>query len=71
MDAARMAPLLALALWCIPLVWPQSGEGHVSSATAIIYIFAIWFALVVAKALSARALKNATSADEADRGDDG
>lgn len=46
-DAARLAPILALVLWLIPLIWPQSGAGTVSSATALIYIFLVWAGLIV------------------------
>lgn len=47
MDAARVAPILALILWTIPLIWPQSGEGTVSSATALIYIFLVWAGIIL------------------------
>ena len=47
MDAARVAPLLALALWMLPLIWPQTGESTVSSATALVYIFVVWSAVIV------------------------
>ena len=47
MDAARLAPILVLILWTVPLIWPQTGEGTVSSATALIYIFLVWFGAIV------------------------
>jgi len=47
MDAARLVPVLALILWSVPLIWPQSGDGTVSSATALIYIFAVWAGIIV------------------------
>ncbi|MGJ8605291.1 MAG: hypothetical protein ACSHXH_14300 [Marivita sp.] len=47
MDAARVAPVLALALWLLPLVWPQTGVNTVSSATALIYIFGVWAGIIV------------------------
>ncbi len=47
MDAARVAPILALILWSVPLIWPQTGEGTVSSATALIYIFAVWGGVIL------------------------
>ncbi len=47
MDAARLAPLLALLLWLIPMIWPQSGDDTVSSASALIYIFVVWGAVIV------------------------
>jgi predicted ABC-type exoprotein transport system permease subunit len=47
MDAARLAPILVLILWTVPLIWPQTGKGAVSSATALIYIFLVWFGAIV------------------------
>ncbi len=47
MDAARVAPVLALLLWMIPMIWPQSGAGTVSSATALIYIFLVWAGVIL------------------------
>ncbi|SHH87248.1 DUF6611 family protein [Marivita hallyeonensis] len=47
MDAARLAPILALLLWLLPLIWPQSGDARVSSAAALIYIFAVWAGVIV------------------------
>ncbi len=47
MDAARLAPVLALVLWSLPLLWPQTGEDTVSSATALIYIFVVWAGIIV------------------------
>lgn len=47
MDAARLAPILALFLWVVPLFWPQSGDARISSSTALIYIFAVWVAVIV------------------------
>ena len=47
MDAARVAPALALILWSIPMLWPQTGEGTVSSASALIYIFAVWAGVIL------------------------
>ncbi|MFA8388284.1 MAG: hypothetical protein ACEPO2_21910 [Pelagibaca sp.] len=61
MDAARVAPGLALILWALPMVWPQTGEGTVSSATALIYIFAVWAGVILLTWALSRLL-----ADEAD-----
>ncbi|MCK0149247.1 hypothetical protein MWU54_04380 [Marivita sp. S6314] len=46
-DAARIAPFLTVFLWSIPLVWPQTGEDRVSSASALIYIFAVWAGVIL------------------------
>lgn len=47
MDAARVTPVLALILWIIPMIWPQEGDGSVSSATALIYIFFVWAGIIL------------------------
>jgi len=47
MDAARFAPVLAMFLWLVPLFWSQTGESRISSATALIYIFALWAGVIV------------------------
>lgn len=65
-DWIKILPLIGMVLWLVPLLWPTEGEDQVSSADAIIYIFVIWFILVVAKALSARALKSAENPEQDD-----
>ena len=59
MDAARVAPLLAVFLWCVPLIWPQTGDAAVSSATALIYIFGVWAGIIVLTWGLARILRHA------------
>ena len=59
MDAARVMPILAIFLWCLPLVWPQTGEDAVSSATALIYIFVVWGLVIVLAWGLSRALRHA------------
>ena len=46
-EAARLAPLLTLFLWIVPLLWPQTGEGRISSASALIYIFVVWASVIL------------------------
>ena len=43
-DAARLLPLLMLALWLLPLLWGggDSGRPVGEGARAVIYVFAIW-----------------------------
>lgn len=54
MDAARILPLLGALLFALPLLWPAtvsdgaSGDGGVAMSTAIIYVFSVWTALIVA-----------------------
>lgn len=62
MDAARMAPVLALMLWLIPLFWPQTGAETVTSAAALSYIFGVWAGFIVLSLVLSRLL--AKDADE-------
>jgi hypothetical protein len=50
-DGLRLLPVLGLWLFMVPLLWPGAsarltGLG-VPMSTALIYIFAVWFALIV------------------------
>ncbi len=46
-DAVRFLPLLGLALWMVPLMWPAQGESDpMPLSTALQYIFGIWTFLV-------------------------
>ena len=54
MDAARLMPLIGVALFALPLLWPNPDSAAVGEAQtvplsyAITYVFAVWFALVIA-----------------------
>lgn len=51
MDAVRLLPLLGLALWMVPLMWPMPQEGGVEptpTSSALIYLFGVWTVLVLA-----------------------
>ena len=50
MDAARLLPLLGVALFALPLLWPTSqdpaqGEA-VPMSSAVLYIFGAWAFLI-------------------------
>lgn len=52
MDAARLLPILGLALFAVPLLWPTpsdvaaSGEP-VPMSSAVLYVFGVWAFLIV------------------------
>lgn len=52
MDAVRFLPVLGLALWMVPLLWPvAAGTDEVAAmplSAALQYIFGIWVLLVLA-----------------------
>ncbi|MGC1495090.1 MAG: hypothetical protein WA790_04725 [Sulfitobacter sp.] len=47
-DAVLFLPLLGLALWMVPLMWPAQGDTNpMPLSTALQYIFGIWIFLVL------------------------
>jgi hypothetical protein len=68
MDAARLLPLLGLLLWAVPLLWRNAPEDGVASSGALIYIFGVWCALVLAAALLSARLQ-LRDGDEQSRSD--
>lgn len=70
MDAVRFLPLLGLALWMVPLLWPASDavvEGApepMPMSTALLYIFGIWGALVLAAWVLWRRTREQTGKDD-------
>ena len=49
-DAARLLPLVGLALWMMPLMWPLPGNGAdpMPMSYALRYVFGVWLFLVLA-----------------------
>ncbi len=54
MDIARLAPLIGVLLFLVPLLWPEGdssaapeGGGTSSMSSAMIYIFSVWVGLVL------------------------
>lgn len=57
-DAARLLPILGAILMAIPLLWPQRDAPDTpATSIAMIYVFGVWLALIVAAALLARRLE--------------
>lgn len=56
-DLARAVPVFGGVLICIPLLWPQ-GEGGVTNADAIVYVFGVWVVLIALAALISRAVQS-------------
>ncbi len=55
-DAARLLPILGVALVCLPLLWTGDREVPTSTTYAMIYFFGIWLALVIVAAVLSRRL---------------
>lgn len=55
-DALRMLPVIGTLLWAVPLLW-RADEDGMATSDAIIFIFLVWFGLVVAGAVLARAVR--------------
>lgn len=51
MDAARLLPLLGVALFALPLLWPTSEDADLSDpvpmSAAVLYIFGSWAFLIL------------------------
>ena len=57
-DAARLLPMLGIALLLVPLLWtPSDQEGGVRNSSALLYVFCCWAALILAGFLLSRALR--------------
>ncbi|MEO3415823.1 DUF6611 family protein [Roseovarius sp. CAU 1744] len=70
-DAARMLPVLGVALVCLPLLWISDTGTPTPTTYAMIYFFGLWVALVVAAALLTRHLRDdAATPQDGDRSGD-
>ena len=72
-DAARLLPVLGVALVCLPLLWISDTGTATSTTYAMVYFFGLWVALVAAAAFLARHLGDDTgsSAGQDDGGAQG
>jgi hypothetical protein len=61
-DAARLLPLLGLALLLLPVMWAPSLRALIGDA---MYIFAVWLGLIVAAGLLGRGLTRDDGGDDA------
>jgi hypothetical protein len=61
-DAARLLPLLGLALLLLPVMWAPSLRALIGDA---MYIFAVWLGLIVAAGLLGRCLTRDDGGDDA------
>ena len=68
-DAARLLPILGVALVCLPLLWTGERAQPMSTTNAMIYFFGLWLALVIGAALLSRYLRAKAEGDEADQAD--
>ena len=53
MDAVRVLPLVGLAFWMLPLLWPQADvdvvvRDTISTSGALRYLFGVWMGLIFA-----------------------
>jgi hypothetical protein len=74
-DAVRILPVVGLVLWMIPLLWPAADAAKVDGVTtsqALLYIFAVWSALILASGLLWSRLSTAPEeADDKDSSESG
>ena len=55
-DAIRILPFLGLILWMLPLTWEREGPSTISTSSATVYIFLVWFVLILLSAIAATVL---------------
>ena len=64
-DAARLLPVLGVALLLVPLLWtPSDAEGGIGNAAALIFVLGVWAGLVLAAFLLSRALRPGEDPEE-------
>lgn len=63
-DAVRLLPVFGLFLLTLPVFWPAAGDGGRGLSSDIVYLFAIWSALILVAAIFARALSRPGSEGE-------
>lgn len=47
LDAARVLPVLGIALWLVPLLWPETPQDGVPMSVALVYVFGVWALLIL------------------------
>ena len=56
-EAIRLVPYLGLVLILFPLLWTGDGDDYALTSRAMIYLFGVWGALILAAAIGAAALR--------------
>ncbi len=62
-DAARMLPLLGVALVCIPLLWTGPEVAPTPTTHVMLYFFGVWLLLAIVSGVISRHLKGSDDAD--------
>ena len=70
-DAARLLPVLAVALMCLPLLWGGDRTTPTMTTYTMTYVFGLWLALVVTTAILSRRLRNTGPVNTVHRDEDG
>ena len=68
LDAARLWPLLGLALWMVPLMWPrpESAADPMPMSAALSYLFGVWAVLILGSWLLWRRVGRGEASEKAD-----
>jgi hypothetical protein len=65
MDAARLLPVLGFGLVMLPMLW-TNGRSVDSTASGLVYLFAVWVVLILLAAWVSRRLFDPVRSDPAD-----
>ncbi len=72
-DGARLVPVVGMALWMIPLLWPRLSEVGPALAqrtsSGLIYIFLVWAGLIVLSFVLSRLLRHGADDTEGEESD--
>ena len=63
-DAAKLLPLVGVILWLFPVLWSSDAR----TGSGLIYLFAVWAALIIAMAILAGRLSRSAPDTSVQRG---
>lgn len=64
-DAAGLLPLVGLALFLVPLLWTLAPDAPPRTAEGVIWLFAVWGALIIGAVVIALRLSRLSGGEEA------
>lgn len=65
-DAAKLLPVVGAILWMLPLGWGGGDASDPVSSAGVIYIFAVWVALIIMAAVLSNLIRAETASKARD-----
>ncbi|HEV8034756.1 hypothetical protein [Yoonia sp.] len=69
-DAAKLVPVLGAVLWAMPLAWQDDAQGATTNASALVYIFGVWIALIALTAVLSGLMRSIPQQDHKETSDE-